>query len=984
MVVLDNPYKHLCPNTPAPRNSAFDTAFPTSKGLYSLVETPNEFIDKVSSLAKDKTSISQVAEWFAKAEMEEWLVNQSLSDTPVDLGLPSPYPPDNNIDARSFTQRLFNSLEWRLRYALQTLSDSQILQPEHQLTKSDDRDSMKKAVIQVIENAKPAPDLTQIPEEALNYQLFLERSSSDTLKRYVEQLDLHVQTQMRTNYKNSMTGMEDLTNLSIILSDPSKLIFHILSPSPSSSMLSDLPVRDSTQHLAFFSLEPSHALDFLYADFVNLEGHPQIDSNYHLQWLASSVKTTYLDPISTCNIPSSVAANIVAFAIAALVASVQKPLQLLKSRLWNHFEDFRQKGRIQCGMDHDHSYGYPTDGNEILTGWVLAYEEPTAQSLMKLVLRSFASWSYASSHLSNSDQANVLADIPRDDTGIQESHCDFKNRLLDFLSRFSSITRPSPTISRTLIEWARTIFLREWNGEARFRWDSDVGAAIEFIDWLYSNRVKLFINPRHFVIDVLIDRMDYVEACRDWLEFKATPSTGHLLSLPWIMTADTKFTMFRSISLCQMFAAYESAETMSTMVRRMTQHVKPSARQLFLKLSTSMEIFLVLDIRRDNILRDCFNQLWRRQKRELFKPLKVRMGMNEGEEGVDMGGVQQEFFRLAIADALDPVHGLFTVDERTRMTWFQHLPTAPLYQFTLIGLLFGLAAYNGITLPITFPLAFYRKLLGIENSELEDIEDGWPELHSGLDKLLTWSNGKVEDVFLRSYTFSFEALGMVHHIDMRKFTRDKPWTLERNTSNHKPRTMSSSFPHLNEGFLSALKDPAEDEAEMVTNDNRIQYVKDYVYWLTEKSIAAQFEAFRTGFNLPLHKRALRLLSPKDLRTLLEGHHAIDIEGLKQTVHYEDKFDATHPRIKEFWEIVQDMTEDQHRKLLEFVTASPRVPARGIDEVLFTIQRNGVGDEYLPTSMTCFGRLLLPEYSSKEIMAEKLKLAIENSTGFGTR
>ena len=959
MVVLDNPCKLLCTNAPAPRNSPFDTAFPTSKGLYSLVETPNEYIDKVMSLAKDEPSISQVAEWFAKAEMEEWLVNQSLSDTPVDLSLPSPYLPDNNIDAKSFTQRLFNSLEWRLRHVLQTLPNSRLSQPKHQLAKCDDRDLTKKAILEAIEDGKRTSNTTKIPQEALDFQMFLEKNRTITYQLCLDAMQLPGR-RMQPNFKSWQSRAKYLKNLSIILSDPSKLIFHVSSRSPSSSMLSWLPVDESTRRLKFFSLKSSQPLSFLCMDLKNLEGHPHIESNCHLQWLTSSVKTTYLDPVSVYNIPSSAAANIIAFAIAALVASVRKSNQFIHASLWDHFESFRQKGRIQCGMNHDHNFrSLIDDANGVLAGWVLAYEEPTAQSLMKLVLRSFASWSYASSHLDKPDQANISADATRNGTEIQESCCDFKDRLLDFLAPVSSIASLSPNLTPTLIEWARTIFLREWNGEARFRWDSDVGAAIEFINWLYTHRVELEIEARQFEIDVLIDRMDYVEACRDWLEFKVTPLTGHLLSLPWIMTTDNKFTMFRSISLCKMFAAYESAETMSTMVRRMTQHVKPSARQLFHRLSTSMETFLVLDIRRDNILRDSFNQLWRRQKRELFKPLKVKMGMNEGEEGFDMGGVQQEFFRLAIADGLDPVHGLFAVDEKTRMTWFQPLPTAPLHQFTLIGLLFGLAIYNGITLPVTFPLAFYRKLLGIENSELKHIEDGWPELHSGLGHLLTWSDGKVEDVFLRSYIFSFEALGVVHHIDMLKHTRDKPWTLEPDTSN-------------------------EDEAEMVTNDNRIQYVKDYIYWLTEKSIAVQFEAFKTGFNLPLHKKALLLLSPRDLRTLLEGHQAIDIEGLKRTAQYEDKFDANHPRIKEFWEIVQDMTEDQHRKLLEFVTASPRVPARGIDDVLFTIQRNGVGDEHLPTSFTCFGRLLLPEYSSKEIMAEKLKLAIENSTGFGTQ
>jgi hypothetical protein len=57
------------------------------------------------------------------------------------------------------------------------------------------------------------------------------------------------------------------------------------------------------------------------------------------------------------------------------------------------------------------------------------------------------------------------------------------------------------------------------------------------------------------------------------------------------------------------------------------------------------------------MLEDAFNQLWHRQKRELMRPLKVRMGFGQGEEGVDQGGVSQEFFSIVLGKALDPMAG---------------------------------------------------------------------------------------------------------------------------------------------------------------------------------------------------------------------------------------------------------------------------------------------------------------------------------------
>lgn len=66
---------------------------------------------------------------------------------------------------------------------------------------------------------------------------------------------------------------------------------------------------------------------------------------------------------------------------------------------------------------------------------------------------------------------------------------------------------------------------------------------------------------------------------------------------------------------------------------------------------------MVLEISRQNVLEDTFNAIWRREEREIMRPLKIRLGEEGGEEGLDSGGVQQEFFRLAIAAALDPDYG---------------------------------------------------------------------------------------------------------------------------------------------------------------------------------------------------------------------------------------------------------------------------------------------------------------------------------------
>jgi hypothetical protein len=65
-----------------------------------------------------------------------------------------------------------------------------------------------------------------------------------------------------------------------------------------------------------------------------------------------------------------------------------------------------------------------------------------------------------------------------------------------------------------------------------------------------------------------------------------------------------------------------------------------------------------------------------------------------------------------------------------------------------------------------------------------------------------------------------------------------------------------------------------------------------------------------------------------------------------------------------------------------VTGSDRAPILGLGSVKLYISRHGDDSEQLPSSHTCFNHLLIPDYSSKEKLRQKLILAINNSEGFG--
>lgn len=144
----------------------------------------------------------------------------------------------------------------------------------------------------------------------------------------------------------------------------------------------------------------------------------------------------------------------------------------------------------------------------------------------------------------------------------------------------------------------------------------------------------------------------------------------------------------------------------------------------------------------------------------------------------------------------------------------------------------------------------------------------------------------------------------------------------------------------------------------------------------------QFCAFRGGLAALIDSNALSLLDAPALRHLIEGTQTLDTRALEAVTLYADGYDAAHPTIRAFWEVVHAWPQARQRQLLEFVTASERVPVNGVGSIRFEICRIGES-EMLPQAATCFGKLLLPEYPSKEVLERKLGVAVGECRGFGS-
>lgn len=128
--------------------------------------------------------------------------------------------------------------------------------------------------------------------------------------------------------------------------------------------------------------------------------------------------------------------------------------------------------------------------------------------------------------------------------------------------------------------------------------------------------------------------------------------------------------------------------------------------------------------------------------------------------------------------------------------------------------------------------------------------------------------------------------------------------------------------------------------------------------------------------------ALQLFNAHELEQLICGSHELDFEAMQRGTIYDDGYDENSQVITWFWETVHTFNESEKRMLLTFCTGYDRAPINGLGQMNFVITRGGPDSDRLPVAHTCFNHLLLPDYDSKEKLAEKLRNAISNSRGFG--
>ncbi|ETV99864.1 hypothetical protein H310_07899 [Aphanomyces invadans] len=299
-----------------------------------------------------------------------------------------------------------------------------------------------------------------------------------------------------------------------------------------------------------------------------------------------------------------------------------------------------------------------------------------------------------------------------------------------------------------------------------------------------------------------------------------------------------------------------------------------------------------------------------------------------GEDGVDAGGIQREWYSLMAHAFLD--HELFVV-HANRMLGLNPLVADPTH-FLALGRFLARAIIDGQVLPLSLTAPLFKALLGTPLS-IHDVRY--------IDEMTYKSLLFVRD------TDCIEALDL-----------DFTWTLP-------------------DGRSVELVAGGADVA--VTSANQAEYVACLVrYWLFD-SVRTPLEHVVRGFYDVVDPVVIANFDYKELELVLCGTTDINVvEWQFETVVTANL--TASPALAWFWDVVErDMHQHDRAKLLQFTTGSARVPLQGFKALTghdgnlcpFTLRGVPYTKGAMPKVQTCFNRILLPLYPSRKLMREAL-------------
>ncbi|KAG8874928.1 Ubiquitin fusion degradation protein 4 [Tulasnella sp. 331] len=188
------------------------------------------------------------------------------------------------------------------------------------------------------------------------------------------------------------------------------------------------------------------------------------------------------------------------------------------------------------------------------------------------------------------------------------------------------------------------------------------------------------------------------------------------------------------------------------------------------------------------------------------------------------------------------------------------------------------------------------------------------------------------------------------------------------------------------GYDIELRDGGKDIP--VDASNVEEYIKEVLEAFMGRGVQFQAQAFREGFSKVFPVTDLHTFSSDEL-SMMFGNEEEDwsAETLSEVIKADHGFHIESRAIKDLLDVMVSYDTSMRRQFLQFITGSPRLPVggfRGLNPPLTVVRKPHEAplsaNDYLPSVMTCVNYLKLPEYTSRDVMAAKLEVAIKEGVG----
>jgi hypothetical protein len=365
-----------------------------------------------------------------------------------------------------------------------------------------------------------------------------------------------------------------------------------------------------------------------------------------------------------------------------------------------------------------------------------------------------------------------------------------------------------------------------------------------------------------------------------------------------------------------------------------------------------------IHVERSSMLESSYQQIFQKtrtrngdpQPIELWRPFRVEMtenGVRTG--GQDLGGVSREWFNTLGALLFSCNYGLFKSTDNGCL--FVHAGSevcnaSHLEYFNFAGKLIGMALAHNFTMPVQL-CDYIWKLMVDEPITISDVANLDNGLYRYLMEIKQVKNMGDCDL---EFKYTFECLG--------------------------------------EQIEISLND--DEESLIVTNNNRGLFIEKWTKMALIGRCETQLLALLDGVFAVLPQDLLSVFSFTQLKEMVNGSVTLEVKDWQNNTQYIGCSKNSNI-IQWFWQIINEMNNNERSQILKFCTGTSAPPAGGFamlrsrsgSTTKFKIKLNTSASlDSFPIAHTCFHKIDLPNYKSKADLRKALNVCKEYNKQFG--